>query len=146
MNTKELFDLIKARKRMCESQPTCLRCPLRFTVCRLDSDLEDIDDLERMIRTVKEWDAAHPALEEVGKGIYYDPKHRIVPDEITRVYTIELTVVSANYPVELTADDLKEFGNDAATAILRDEYFDYVVDARCIRTQQFVTKCHEEEV
>lgn len=142
MNTKELFDLIEARNRMCDSMEGCSICPLLGAPCDFAS-CRDIDDLDRIIRTVKEWDAAHPVLEEVGKGIYYDPKNRIVPDEITRVYTIEVTYVIKDGHVhdeEITKQWRKAIAPDLI------DRFPEADDVKCVKVQQLITKCHEEEV
>lgn len=142
MNTKELFDLFKARERMCKSID-CEDCPARFAVCRFDS-CDDIDALDRLIRTIEEWDAAHPALEEVGKGIYYDPKHRIVPDEITRVYTLEVTYVDKGNCV-WGGEKMKEW-REIIVPTLIDNAFPNADDVKCVKIQQFITKAHEEDI
>lgn len=142
MTAREFMRLMRRLSKKCTDKFTasCAKCKYR-AACIFETE-------DAAIKALRQFETDYPeeTLEPLGDNIYFDPKHRIVVDEMMRVYTIELTVVSANCPAELTADDLKEFGNDAATAILRDEYFDYVVDARCVRAQQFVTKCHEEEV
>lgn len=146
MDTKELFDLIKARRRMCRSME-CDDCPLHFVTCCFDGNLEDIDDLDRIIRTVKEWDAAHPVLEPLGDNIYFDPKHRIVPDEITRVYTIEVTYVEKGGRV-WGEEKMKDWRKDVAPQWLKwiGKAFAGADDVKCAKVQQFVTKCHEEEI
>lgn len=141
MNTNELFDLIRIKERMCNSTGDCQNCPLHFATCRFDY-CEDIDDLDRLIRTIKEWDAAHPALEEVGKGIYYDPKHRIVPDEITRVFTIEVTCVHKDGS-EWGEETIKRWRKVVVPQWLNG-VFPSADDVKCVKIQQFVTRCHEE--
>ena len=62
MNTKELFDLIKTRERVCKSID-CQDCPLKCGLCGFDR-CENIDELEYLIRTVKEWAREHPERSE----------------------------------------------------------------------------------
>lgn len=142
MDTKELFDLIRIKERMCNSTGGCQNCPLHFATCRFDY-CDDFDDVDRLIRTVKEWDAAHPALEEVGKGIYYDPKHKIVADEVIRVYTIELTQIGE---LEREQGHLMALGKDIANEFAAKAYPYNVDDVKCVKVQQFITKCHEEDI
>lgn len=141
MNTKELFGLIRIKERMCNSTGGCQNCPLHFATCRFDY-CDDFDDLDRLIRTVKEWDAAHPVLEEVGDNIYFDPKHRIVPDEVMRVFTIEVTYADKGDCV-WSGEKIKKW-REIVVPTLIDGAFPNADDVKCVKVQQFVTKAHEE--
>lgn len=141
MNTNELFDLIKTRRRICDTL-MCDDCPLHDVVCNLNA-CDDIEDLNRLISKVKEWDAAHPALEPLGDNIYFDSKHKIVADEVMRVYTIELTQIGE---CERERGHLMTIGKDIANEFAAKAYPYNVDDVKCVRAQQFITKCHEEGV
>lgn len=88
---------------------------------------------------------AHPeeTLEPLGNNIYFDPKHRIVPEEIVRVFTVEITQIGAT---EHTEEYLKSIGQAIADEFAAKAYPFNIDNVRCIRAQQFITKCHEEEV
>ena len=131
--------------RMCNAEKDCTRCPLgKAKGWRLCRDYQ-ITHPEETVSAVEKWAAKHPeeTLEQVGDGIYLDPKHRIVADEVTRVYTLELTQVGVS---ERETGDLMALGQDIANEFAAKAYPYNVDDVRCIRAQQFITKSHEEEV
>ena len=85
-------------------------------------------------------DATHEPLD---KNIYYDPKHRIVADEMTRVFTFEVSI--SDTASEVTNEELQRYGRHLAESLADEDL--YCADSvRCIREQQFITKSHEEEV
>ena len=142
------IEFLKAQVRFCDSYRECDKCPLR--------DLADAHDLgschgldarypEELVAIVEKWAAEHPeeTLEQVGDGIYFDPMHRIVADEVVRVFTLEVTTVGEK---EYNDKMLMECGRNIADEFAESAYPYRVDEARCIRAQQFITKSHEEEV
>ena len=124
-------EYVRAQKRMCKSFPHCggeKRCPF-FDEC--GSKLT-----ERGIEIVEKWAAEHPeeTLVPLGKNIYFDPKHRIVADEITEVYTFEITYIDENGGLRgITSENVMKNRLNAD-------------DVKLVRAQQFITKSHEEEM
>ena len=99
----------------------------------------------RTVPIVEKWAAEHPeeTLEQVGDGIYIDPKHRIVADEMTDVITVQLTSINSNNPTELSDGQIK-----IAMRRLEERLKEGLTDGdvRVTLWQQFITKSHEEEV
>lgn len=127
---------LKARDRMCNDQERCHDCPASY-YCKGYKDIP-----EEVIDIVEQWATEHPeeTLEQIGDGIFFDPKHRLVPDEVVQVFTFEATKISPKEDGPEWMDYAKEYYAD----VIRDRLgFD---DVRCIRVQQFITKAHEEEL
>ena len=144
----------KQRARLCKDRKYCSGCPL-FKAAQ-ENNLENgcaglqLEYPDEAVRLVAEWAAAHPeeTLEPLGDNIYFDPKHRIVPEEIVQVFTVEITSILRR-GTDFTKAELVERARNVENAIsdiavhagyLRPD------DVKCIRAQQFITKCHEEEI
>lgn len=136
-------EFVKEEMRMCRTyfENGCYGCPLldnQGTWCRAGLN-------ERIVAIVEKWAAEHPeeTFEQVGDNIYFDLKHRIVADEVTRVFTVEITQIGAT---EHNEEYLKSIGQAIAEEFAAKAYPFNIDNVRCIRAQQFITKCHEEEI
>ena len=128
-------EFIKERRRLCNASDCDRSCPI-FQECG------NYDITERCVDIVEKWAERHPEtlLVPVGDGIYFDPKHRIVPDEMTRAMTVVFTF--NNYEEELSPEELKEYGARFEREL---KWHMSADDIHVIDVKQFVTKCHEEE-
>ena len=135
------------RARVCKMAHGCVRCPLGVAALRENKICAEFqrDYPEEAVRLIEEWAAEHPeeTLEPLGDNIYFDPKHRIVADEVVRVFTVEITQVGET---EYTEEYLKCLGQAIADEFAAKAYPYNIDDVKCVRAQQFITKCHEEEV
>ena len=124
-------EFLKAKDRMCNYvRGACGLCPF-YSEC--GSDLSEYG-----IAIVEKWAAKHP-----------EPKPTMfVPDEITRVTTIEMTQIVPDHFLdaighrELTEDEIEKL-EDGIRELFK---LNYSPDDLHIKVQQFVTKCHEEEI
>ena len=135
-NTMEKHDMtarefLKAKDRMCNYvRGACGLCPF---CSECGSELSEYG-----IAIVEKWAAEHP-----------EPKPTMfVPDEITRVTTIEMTQIVPKHFLdaighrELAKDELADFEDGFREYLMQF----YRPDDLHIKVQQFVTKCHEEEI
>ena len=124
--------------RICLKASGCDGCPIH-DACMNNRPYMDTKMV--LVEAVEKWAEEHPdaLFEQVGDGIYLDPYHRIIADEAVRVYTLEFTVIDDGGE----ARDMKGAGDLLARNVKNVFGAD---DVRCIRAQQLITKCHEEEV
>lgn len=137
-NEMNIREWLKARDRMCNDQERCHDCPASY-YCKGYKDIP-----EEVIDIVEQWAAEHPeeTLKPVGSGIYFDPKHRIVGDEYTDVYTVQITYCGA-HKHERNEDGMRKAGENIINIIR--PLLANADDVRCVRAQQFITKSHEVE-
>ncbi len=116
---------LKARDRMCASVEKCRECPAEYWCTGYK------DTPEGLLDAVEQWATEHPEQKRT----------MLVPDETVTVFTIEVTTIGR---YEYSQDEKQTAGRTFAKLIRSS--IPSVDDAACVRTQQFITKAHEEEL